>query len=126
MPDLNPQQLYEIRILVHQRRIIDAIKAYRVITGAGLAEAKSAVEVMFHEDPLGSPPPVPPTVERVAFSEDQVKELLAKRMKIEAVKIYREAHGVSLKEAKDTVDQIEASMKRERFSGYTFRTNGEY
>ena len=39
--------------------------------------------------------------------------MLAKRNKIEAIKIYREAHRVGLKEAKDVIDQMEAAMRRE-------------
>lgn len=41
---------------------------------------------------------------------DLVRELLAGGRKIEAIKMYREATGVGLKEAKDAVDAIEQVM----------------
>ncbi len=36
--------------------------------------------------------------------------------KIEAIKLYREAHGVGLKEAKDAVDAADAAMRGSRMS----------
>ena len=116
MPDLIPEQMQEIRELVRARKMIEAVKAYRVATGVGLAEAKHAIDVMFHKDPLGSPQPAQPAPVRAPISEDQIKELLLKRNKIEAVKLYREMSGLGLKESKDVVDQIEAAMRRERSS----------
>ncbi|MFB7169706.1 hypothetical protein ACFCYM_02580 [Streptomyces sp. NPDC056254] len=41
-----PAGMDEVRALVREDRTIAAIKAYRSITGAGLAEAKSAVEAL--------------------------------------------------------------------------------
>ena len=41
--------------------------------------------------------------------EEQIKELSAKGEKIAAIKLYREATGVGLKEAKDAVEAIERS-----------------
>jgi hypothetical protein len=46
--------------------------------------------------------------------ENKIRSLLARRKKVEAVKIFREEYGISLKEAKDAVDRIEASMSRDR------------
>jgi hypothetical protein len=52
------------------------------------------------------PPPSPGIEAMVA----QIKELLAKGAKIQAVKLYREATGAGLREAKDFVDGIEAGL----------------
>lgn len=41
-----PAGLDEVRALVRDGRTIDAIRGYRRITGAGLAEAKQAVEAL--------------------------------------------------------------------------------
>lgn len=41
-----PAGLDGVRALLHDGRRIEAIKAYRGATGAGLAEAKSAVEAL--------------------------------------------------------------------------------
>ena len=46
-PDDAPgPDLGEVRSLMASGRKIDAIKAYRAVTGAGLAEAKRAVEAL--------------------------------------------------------------------------------
>ncbi len=43
---------------------------------------------------------------------DEVRDYLARGMKIEAIKVYREHNsGMTLKEAKDAVDAMEADMK---------------
>jgi ribosomal protein L7/L12 len=42
---------------------------------------------------------------------DEVELLLRRGNKIGAIKVYRTATGTGLKEAKDTVDAIEAAMK---------------
>lgn len=52
--------------------------------------------------------------------EDQIRELLAKRQKIQAVKIYRETHNCGLKDAKDAVDAIEIRMRMENRSSLPF------
>ena len=43
----------------------------------------------------------------------RIKSLLARNRKVDAVKIYREEYGIGLKEAKDAVDRIHASMKQD-------------
>jgi len=34
--------------------MIEAVATYRLLTGAGLLEAKEVITQMFHEDPLGA------------------------------------------------------------------------
>lgn len=68
-----------------------------------------------HENPSGTPrcgrceaqlpPPAPP---RTADLEEQLCALLRDGRKIEAIKVYREAAGVGLKEAKDAVEGLAA------------------
>ncbi|MFC9812219.1 hypothetical protein ACFVJM_09150 [Streptomyces virginiae] len=41
-----PAGMDEVRALIREDRLISAIKSYRRITGAGLAEAKLAVEAL--------------------------------------------------------------------------------
>jgi len=56
------------------------------------------------------------------LSEDQIQQItdaLAAGRKIDAIKIYREATGMGLKEAKDWIDALIATLKEkepERFS----------
>ncbi|MCA9756336.1 MAG: ribosomal protein L7/L12 [Candidatus Eisenbacteria bacterium] len=49
-----------------------------------------------------SSPPSPPP----ADVEARVRELLAQKKKIEAIKLYREATGCGLKEAKEAVESL--------------------
>lgn len=111
MPGLQPHQVQEIHELIHAKQIIQAIKVYREATGVGLAEAKQAVEEMAMDE-AGKPPEGVRDQDNPVL-EGKIKSLLAKRQKIEAVKIYRAEYGIGLKEAKDAVDRIEASMIRE-------------
>ena len=111
MPGLNPNQVQQIHEFIHNQQLLHAIKLYREATGVSLAEAKDAVEKMARNEYVK-----PPDGERDydnPILEGRIKSLLARRQKIEAVKIYREEYGIGLKQAKDAVDRIEASMKRE-------------
>jgi len=115
MPSLRPDQIQRIHDLLHQKQLIHAIKFYREITGAGLAEAKDAVEEMARDEYTKPPDDVRDMDNPILTS--RIKSLLARKRKIDAVKIYREEYGVGLKEAKDAVEQIEASMGSENRSG---------
>lgn len=111
MPGLTPAQTQQIHEYIHNQQLIHAIKLYREATGAGLAEAKHAVEAMARNEYVK-----PPSAARDydnPILEARIKSLLARGQKVEAVKIYREEYGIGLKEAKDAVDRMEASMKRD-------------
>lgn len=110
MPSLRPDQVQEIHDLIHQKQIIQAIKLYREVTGVGLAEAKEAIEEMA-SDEFSKPASGARDLDNPVL-ESRIKSLLARRRKIDAVKIYRDEYGVGLKEAKDAVDKIHATMKQ--------------
>ena len=110
MPGLRPDQVQKIHALLHEKRLVDAIKLYREVTGVGLAEAKEAVEEMAVNEATKPPDDVRDYDNPVLTS--RIKSLLSRNRKVDAVKIYREEYRVGLKEAKDAVDQIEATMKR--------------
>src|SRR5262249_34379512 len=76
------------------------IKRYRELTGAGLKEAKDAVEAIPREQvaPSGSP------IERDL--EDEVLSLLGRGQKIEAIRRYRQRTGADLKASKDAVEAL--------------------
>jgi len=112
MPDLTPEQTQKIRELVHERKMIEAIATYRRFTGVGLGEAKDIITIMFHNDPLGSPPPIPQTTTNDPVLDKNIRELLSKNDKVGAVKLYCETRGVGLKAAEDLIDHIETSMQR--------------
>jgi ribosomal protein L7/L12 len=89
-----------VRSLTDSDRKIEAIKLFREWTGAGLKEAKDAVEAIER----GQSPPATSVGDR-AF-EDELATLLERGQKIEAIKRYRERTGVGLKEAKDAVERM--------------------
>ena len=115
MNSISPQQEEQIKEFIDQRRMIDAIKLYREATGVGLKEAKDAVTEMWHGKSVQSPP-IDPDLQGDALLEEQIKRLLAKRQKIQAVKLYRETYNCGLKEAKDAVDAIEIGMRTGNYS----------
>lgn len=106
-------RLTEVVALVKGGNKIEAIKVYREITGCSLLEAKNAVERLERGEPL--------TIQQTSVSSTasvidgdqrsaavgEVKRLLREGKKIEAIKVFREAFGVGLKEAKDAVEDIE-------------------
>lgn len=56
-------------------------------------------------------PPIPGMITSAnAITVAQVTDLLRRQRKIEAIKIYREATGVSLSDAKNLVEAIEKKM----------------
>ena len=90
-----------LRSLLADGRKLEAIKLYREHTGAGLAEAKNAVESLERGESL---PQRPPSAD--SSLEWDVVSLLEQGRKIDAVKVYRERTGVGLKQAKDAVETI--------------------
>jgi ribosomal protein L7/L12 len=60
-----------------------------------------------------SPPPPASELEE-NLSQDamwrEVIQLLKKRRKIQAIKVYRQARNASLKEAKDAIDEVERDL----------------
>src|SRR5215203_2807672 len=108
MPGLGPDQVQKIHEFIHNQQLLHAIKLYREATGVGLAEAKAAIEEMALNELIKPPDSVRDYDNPVM--EGKIKSLLGKNRKIDAIKIYREEYGVGLKEAKDAVERIEASM----------------
>jgi ribosomal protein L7/L12 len=88
-----------VRALLDAGQKIAAIKAFREATGAGLAEAKEAVEALERGEPL-------PSKRRPDDSEEDLLSLLEQGRKIEAIKLHRERTGAGLKEAKDAVEAL--------------------
>lgn len=93
----------EVRSLLAAGRKIEAVKLYRERTGAGLAEAKEAVEAIERgaaTEPAGS--------EDRPWEEEAV-ELLQGGRKIEAIRVCRQRTGVDLKTARDRVESLAAA-----------------
>ena len=89
-----------VRSLLSEGRKIEAIKVYREATGAGLKEAKDAVEALDLRGGLPHPHGIGKDV------EPELLSLLRRGEKIQAIKLYREKTGAGLKEAKDAVEAL--------------------
>jgi len=110
MSGLSAEQERQIRELIAQDKKIAAIKLYREATSASLKDAKDAVDAI-EMDVRVNFPATALVGELEPGLENRIKQLLAERKKIEAIKLYREAYRCSLKEAKDAVDAIEIGMR---------------
>jgi outer membrane protein assembly factor BamB/ribosomal protein L7/L12 len=104
--------LDEVRRLAQNGNLVDAIRRYRELYGVGLKDAKDAVDALaagkvveVHRVFSG-----PLSAEDASRVLDDVKELLRSGNKIAAIKHYREVNDVSLTQAKDVVDQVEAAL----------------
>lgn len=98
---MNVELQKEIRQLLKNGQKIEAVKRYREETGEGLAEARSAVESLEQGGLVSDG-------HRVTGPDitDDVISLLGRGEKIQAVKLYRNETGTSLKEAKAAVEGI--------------------
>ncbi len=92
----------QVRLLLDQGQKIAAVKLYKDRTGAGLAEAKQAVEAL----QAGAAPPSPPGIG--GDLEAELLRLLGRGDKLEAVKLYKDQTGVSVLEAKQAVESLAA------------------
>jgi ribosomal protein L7/L12 len=103
-PEHNAQQSLEAEIknFLGSRGKIEAIKHYRERTGAGLVEAKQAVESI----EAGSYDPSAFSGATKGELADQLDPLLRAGNVIGAIKLYRERTGVGLKQAKDDVEAL--------------------
>lgn len=100
----------EVLHLLTTQGKIQAIKFYREQTGIGLTEAKEAVEAIEANHPHNLRPgqQYETDFESPDDLEVEVLHILAAQGKIQAIKFYREQTGMGLKEAKETVEAIEA------------------
>jgi len=119
--------IQELGDLLSRGKKIDAIRLYREVFDTGLKEAKEAVETL----EAGGALPIAPSFSASAGSlpvdtsavHDEIRDLLRQGKKIDAIKRYREAYPVGLKEAKEAVESIDCGVwnpptPRPNFSGY--------
>lgn len=90
----------ELRSLLAAGEKIEAVKRYRDRTGASLKDAKDAVEAIGRGE-------LRPAFQAAGEIDAEVVRLLQAGQKIEAIKLYREQTGASLKDAKDAVEAVE-------------------
>lgn len=125
---LNNTQLSAVLDALRANGKIEAIKLYREFTGAGLAEAKEAVEHLADHGTLPTPAGNQASVVPAILPERQawIEEALFKGQKIEAIKMYRDGTNLGLKESKEAVEKLEADLRLSmpgRFSAPPARNN---
>lgn len=106
MSGLPPEQEARIRQIAQSGRMIEAIKEYRLLTNAGLAESKAAVEALRFGAGASASATQPPTAID-SSRRQQILDLMAQDKKIEAIKLFRGWTGADLKQAKDAVEALE-------------------
>ena len=120
-------RLEEIASLLRAGKKINAIKAYREVTGASLAEAKDAVErldmalrmygTMVVADALMevAQQGMPMDMDAQSILLTEMAFLVSKGQYIQAIKLYRERTGMGLSDAKMVVDRIKLMMRASGF-----------
>lgn len=97
---IDAMSLETVRRQLGEGQKIKAIKTYKEATGASLKTAKDAVEA------LDGRPMSAPSRGFDAAAHADVREALLLGKKIQAIRLYREATGVGLKEAKEAVEAM--------------------
>lgn|GEM_PF-3453181 len=98
-PMIIPQETQQqIQLLLSQNNKIQAVALVKQATNCSLREAKDYV------DQLDQPKIKMPFKENI---DDQLRTLLTKGKKIEAIKIYKDHSGVSLADSKNYVESLE-------------------
>ena len=103
----------EVRNLVKAGRTLEAIRAYRDQTGAGLDDALAAVDRFQRElvpDEGMQPQADRSLSEAVSLEGPDVTTLLQAGRKLDAIRIYREQTGASLKDATDMIKDLERKL----------------
>ena len=119
--------LNELASLLRSGRKIEAIKVYRRVTGASLADAKDAPErleqsIMLSGISAGSAPQLDmaqlagmANMELPGMLLSEIAQLISQGKKLEAIKVYRQHTGAGLADAKSVVDQLEQRIRMQGF-----------
>lgn len=119
--------LNELASLLRSGRKIEAIKVYRRVTGASLADAKDALErleqsIMLSGISAGSAPQLDmaqlagmANMELPGMLLSEIAQLISQGKKLEAIKVYRQHTGAGLADAKSVVDQLEQRIRMQGF-----------
>ena len=90
----------DIAELARSGRKIEAIKRYRERHGTDLRQSAEGVEAL----EAGLPPTPPQARPDAGLFSEQIDHCIREGKAIEAIRLYREVHGVGLKEAKNALD----------------------
>lgn len=121
--DLSDNEIAEIRSLLTGGDKIAAVKLYRELTEAGLAEAKSAVEAI----EVGRAIPGRSLADASNANIADIQAAIFAGNKIQAIKLYRAAIGAGLKESKEFIEALEVELRQttpEKFTAPTAKGCG--
>lgn len=116
---INDTALAEIDAYIHSGHKIAALKKVREVTHLGLKESNELTNRLIESAKsrqllwLTRGADVRQSGEQSADKTadlDAIKDLIWRREKIEAIKLYREQHGCGLKEAKEEIDRLSAEL----------------
>jgi ribosomal protein L7/L12 len=116
---VNDTALAEIDAYIHSGNKIEALKKVREVTHLGLKESNELTNKLIESAKsrqllwLTKGADVGPSADHgpdQTANLDAVKDLIWRRQKIEAIKLYREQHGCGLKEAKEEIDRLSAEL----------------
>lgn len=97
----------EVRRLLDQGQKIEAVKRFRKQQQCSLRDALHAVEAIGEGLDVGLLPASPEIPSEIM---DEILAAVEKNQKLQAVKIYRDASGKSLRESKEFVESLMAQL----------------
>lgn len=105
---LTDDQLEQIRAELRAGRKLQAVKLYKEWTGSSLLDAKQYVEQMKARHPADFAPMASgPGDDEM----DQILDALRQGRKIQAIKLYKENSGASLKDAKEFIERLADELR---------------
>lgn len=98
--------------LAYDKQLLQAVKLYKDATGLGLKESKDYVDALV----LKNPPSVAETSKGAFKNNKELDKELIKHIEsgalLAAVKTYKDATGMGLKESKDYVETLRLKIKK--------------
>ena len=124
MNELSQEEIDRLGEMIFAGQKIEAIKVYKEITGMGLRESKEFIddlEAQLREENPEFPRNLASSSKSSRLSMGNMPEEDAKKMtdfifagqKIAAIKMYKEATGLGLKESKQFIDALEKQLREE-------------
>lgn len=91
---------------------LQAVKFYKDETGLGLKESKDYVDALEAKKPVSIVESAKGTFKSTKELDKELMEYISKGALLAAVKIYKDATGMGLKESKDYVDALKDKIKK--------------
>jgi len=124
MNELSEENSYKISELIRAGQKIEAIKLYNETTGMGLLESKRFIDDLetqlrdespeFPRNFAHTAKPQRPSLGNMPEEDAKIMtDLIFAGQKIEAIKMYRDASHLGLKESKDVIDALEKQLREE-------------